>query len=391
MQNGLKDKINVAFLTKNSKTWLGGVNYFKNLFTAISLVNNPQINIFTFDSKDKTAKKVLKNFKLTYLKKDFRYRLDKFVTCFLKKDFDKNDYFFKRYKIDIASHTFIDTNSIPVVTWIPDFQHIHLKEMFTEEELKFRDESFQLQTKKSSLVILSSNDALEDFKAFAPGYAEKGRVLRFVSIPDKNIYSKTDKIKNKVIEKYKLPEKYFYVPNQFWKHKNHKVILKAISILKKQGLNIKVIFTGNTSDYRNLKHFEELTNYIKQEGIQDNVNILGIVDLIEVYYFMRNCVSIINPSKFEGWSSTVEEAKSIGKNIILSDLNVHKEQNPPEGIFFNPDNAEELANILKSKWETKNSEPDYELEEQAKKLLPTRILEFGKQYQNILMEVLNKS
>ena len=375
MQNGLKDKINVAFLTRNSKTWLGGVNYFKNLFTAISLVNNPQINIFTFDSKDKTAKKVLKNFKLTYL----------------KKDFDKNDYFFKRFKIDIASHTFIDTNSIPVVTWIPDFQHIHLKEMFTEEELKFRDESFQLQTKKSSLVILSSNDALEDFKAFAPEYAEKGRVLRFVSIPDKNIYSKTDKIKNKVIEKYKLPEKYFYVPNQFWKHKNHKVILKAISILKKQGLNIKVIFTGNTSDYRNLKHFEELTNYIKQEGIQDNVKILGIVDLIEVYYFMRNCVSIINPSKFEGWSSTVEEAKSIGKNIILSDLNVHKEQNPPEGIFFNPDNAEELANILKSKWETKNSEPDYELEEQAKKLLPTRILEFGKQYQNILMEVLNKS
>ena len=309
----------------------------------------------------------------------------------MKKDFDKNDYFFKRFKIDIASHTFIDTNSIPVVTWIPDFQHIHLKEMFTEEELKFRDESFQLQTKKSSLVILSSNDALEDFKAFAPEYAEKGRVLRFVSIPDKNIYSKTDKIKNKVIEKYKLPEKYFYVPNQFWKHKNHKVILKAISILKKQGLNIKVIFTGNTSDYRNLKHFEELTNYIKQEGIQDNVKILGIVDLIEVYYFMRNCVSIINPSKFEGWSSTVEEAKSIGKNIILSDLNVHKEQNPPEGIFFNPDNAEELANILKSKWETKNSEPDYELEEQAKKLLPTRILEFGKQYQNILMEVLNKS
>ena len=391
MQNGLKDKINVAFLTKNSKTWLGGVNYFKNLFTAISLVNNPQINIFTFDSKDKTAKKVLKNFKLTYLKKDFRYRLDKFVTCLLKKDFDKIDYFFKRFKIDIASHTFIDTNSIPVVTWIPDFQHIHLKEMFTEEELKFRDESFQLQTKKSSLVILSSNDALEDFKAFAPEYAEKGRVLRFVSIPDKNIYSKTDKIKNKVIEKYKLPEKYFYVPNQFWKHKNHKVILKAISILKKQGLNIKVIFTGNTSDYRNLKHFEELTNYIKQKGIQNNVKILGIVDLIEVYYFMRNCVSIINPSKFEGWSSTVEEAKSIGKNIILSDLNVHKEQNPPEGIFFNPDNAEELANILKSKWETKNSEPDYELEEQAKKLLPTRILEFGKQYQNILMEVLNKS
>lgn len=69
---------------------------------------------------------------------------------------------------------------------------------------------------------------------------------------------------------------------------------------------------------------------------------------------MRNSISVINPSFFEGWNSTVEECKSIGKNIILSNLNVHLEQDPPGAIFFDPNNAEELADILDRKRESGN-------------------------------------
>ncbi len=36
--------------------------------------------------------------------------------------------------------------------------------------------------------------------------------------------------------------------------------------------------------------------------------------------------ALINPSQFEGWSTTVEEAKSLGVKMLLSDLEVHKEQ-----------------------------------------------------------------
>src|SRR5690606_26082660 len=54
-------------------------------------------------------------------------------------------------------------------------------------------------------------------------------------------------------------------------------------------------------------------------------------------------VAVINPSLFEGWSSTVEEAKALGKSVILSNIPAHVEQNPHKGIFFDPKNPYELA------------------------------------------------
>jgi glycosyltransferase involved in cell wall biosynthesis len=60
---------------------------------------------------------------------------------------------------------------------------------------------------------------------------------------------------------------------------------------------------------------------------------------------MRSCSALINPSTFEGWSTTVEEAKGLGTPMILSSLRVHKEQNS-HAIFFDADSPEQLAEIL---------------------------------------------
>ena len=66
-------------------------------------------------------------------------------------------------------------------------------------------------------------------------------------------------------------------------------------------------------DYRNKDHVDELKNYISTCGLENNIRLLGFIDYNDLFYFMRHCVSIINPSLFEGWSTTVEEAKSLGK------------------------------------------------------------------------------
>jgi glycosyltransferase involved in cell wall biosynthesis len=62
---------------------------------------------------------------------------------------------------------------------------------------------------------------------------------------------------------------------------------------------------------------------------------------------MRVCTALINPSYFEGWSSTVEEARILNVPMLLSDIPVHREQMGNEATFFSPDNAEELANKMK--------------------------------------------
>lgn len=387
MSTGLNKTIKIGFLSDQTSGWMGGVNYYKNLFIAISKVGDPKLIPYILPFNDEKIQFLYNYAKKIKMKKRFFYYVKKFFSLFRKKKFNKQKYLKPSIKFDIVSHMQIPVKEA-FIAWIPDFQHLHLPEMFSNEELEYRTNNFHQLAQKSKAVILSSNDALEDFKKFAPKYAHKGKVLHFVAIPDENIYQKTDEIKEEIIEKYKLPPKYFYVPNQFWVHKNHKIVFEAISILKQQDFDINVVFTGSTSDYRHANYFNDLMNFAKARRIENNIKILGLVDLVEVYYLMRNCISIVNPSLFEGWSSTVEEAKSLGKNIILSNLKVHKEQNPPEGIYFNPHNPNELAEILKEKWLNGSSNPDYELERQAKEQLEDRIIEFGTTYQKIILEAL---
>ena len=66
----------------------------------------------------------------------------------------------------------------------------------------------------------------------------------------------------------------------------------------------------------------------------------------------------INPSKFEGRSSTVEQAKSMGKKIILSNINIHKEQKPRNANYFDPNNYKQLSKILINNCSYKNKNKD---------------------------------
>ena len=64
-----------------------------------------------------------------------------------------------------------------------------------------------------------------------------------------------------------------------------------------------------------------------------------------MYTLNANCVALINPSFFEGWSTTVEEAKSLGTKMILSNIELHKEQ-AKEAMFFDPKKIDSFQDII---------------------------------------------
>lgn len=387
--NGLiQKKNNILFHIAASKEWFGGVNYLKNLFKALKISKtsiNPVVSIIGDDS-------CLPVFKPYCEILNLNSRFNKFFERLVgKKRFYKLLYKFK--KIRLISHSGGRCIAVKTkkINWIPDFQHFRMPEMFSEEELRNRNRYYLNLAIGSDIILLSSHDAKKDFDNFAPEYAHKSKVLQFVSIPDDSIYENNLSIKSKLKDNYGICDnKFFYVPNQLWKHKNHKVVFEAVKILKDKGINIKIICTGSEKDYRHPDYRGEIIEYIKINNLEENIKLLGLVDYEIIPYLMRNCISIINPSLFEGWSTTVEEAKSIGKNIILSDIPVHKEQNPPAGIFFNPFDSMELAGILEKKWQESEGGPDFELEKAAKQNLRDRIKNFAQSYENYVIELLKK-
>jgi glycosyltransferase involved in cell wall biosynthesis len=69
---------------------------------------------------------------------------------------------------------------------------------------------------------------------------------------------------------------------------------------------------------------------------------LGLVPYEDVLGLNAASDALINPSLFEGWSTTVEEAKALGTGMLLSDIGLHREQSP-SATFFPADNAVALA------------------------------------------------
>jgi glycosyltransferase involved in cell wall biosynthesis len=54
---------------------------------------------------------------------------------------------------------------------------------------------------------------------------------------------------------------------------------------------------------------------------------------------------MINPSRFEGWSTPIEEAKAFSTPLLLSDIAIHREQ-APLARFFDPASPATLATAL---------------------------------------------
>ncbi len=345
-----KDKLRVGFILHLTADWLGGVNYYRNLLNLI--YDNPDMNIepvVFYTTKMDVS--LLNGFPpVEYVKLN---GWDRFCSKRLREIFHKEKYWellAKKYRIDIFSHSAVLVDAIKVISWLPDFQHKYLSELFDERELASREEYFNRLAKNADGVILSSNDAKKDFERFYPDFASKAAVYQFFVPIEKFEYNVQD-LRNR----YKVPQKFFFIPNQFWKHKNHRMVLEALKILSDKGnKDIKVYCSGNTRDIRNVNYFRDLMQYCDDNGLDNRFFVLGSIPYRDVQALQRECHALINPSLFEGWSTMVEEAKSLGKLIILSDIAVHKEQNPAGGIFFEHMSAQDLASKMELVWKLDN-------------------------------------
>ncbi len=377
--------IKIGFIGTVSKEWMGGLNYFKNLLYALDSINSKELKIFFFTGmKTDPDLKMLFNKHATVIEDSIFDRMS-FMWLLMKieqKIFKSNfilEKTLKKYDIQILSHSFLtDFKNIKTINWIPDFQHIHLPEMFSKQEIEQRNTSFMKVVKNSDLLIVSSADALKDFESFAPDYTQKVRVLKFVSQPDYKYLAMNQDDIDELKSKYQISNEFFYMPNQYWKHKNHMIVLEAINELKKEDFDINLICSGHLSDYRNKSHIEDIKNYILTNDLNSNIKLLGLIDYSDVFGLIQMSKGVINPSLFEGWSSTVEECKSINKNMILSDLRVHEEQYP-SATFFDKHDVESLKVVLKN---FKKSESKLDLD-----LLKNRTKQFALSYIEISKEL----
>ncbi|MBW4679510.1 MAG: glycosyltransferase [Microcoleus vaginatus WJT46-NPBG5] len=269
--------------------------------------------------------------------------------------------------------------------WIPDFQHYHLPHLFSPEEIADRDIKHKKMAEVAPVVILSSQMAQNDFKHLYPDAASRSAVMTFASFLEPEWLQGDPK---QIQAKYELPDQFFLVSNQFWKHKDHTVIIEALGLLKQQGIKPIVACTGSLQDRRNPEYSNQLLARIKELDLNDQFRTLGLIPRIDQIQLMRRSLAVIQPSLFEGWSTVVEDSRTLGKPMLISDFPVHIEQNPPYSHFFERGNAEQLADLISLAWSTFKPGPDLDRENIAKQENKERVAAYGRRFLEIVRSAL---
>ena len=106
----------------------------------------------------------------------------------------------------------------------------------------------------------------------------------------------------------------------------------------------------------------------------------GNVPRADVALLMRASVAMLNPSLFEGWSTTVEEAKSLGVRLVLADLPVHREQVGAAADFFDPVDPAAIAACLERVWVDEREGPAVSEQQAIAEQALRRVREFAAQF-----------
>jgi glycosyltransferase involved in cell wall biosynthesis len=276
-------------------------------------------------------------------------------------------------------------STVKTIGWIPDFQHVHLPDLFTAKQLEDRNQQFSRICRFCDKVIVSSECARADLEAFAPEQAGKAALLRFVASPVP-LADAAGLPEFRSLYDFEGP--YFLLPNQFWAHKNHRVVIAALQLLKQRKQRVLVLCTGSTKDHRNPAYFGSLMEYAEQCGVLESFRVLGQIPFEHLAGLMQHAIAFLNPSRFEGWSTSVEEAKSMGKQIVLSDIPVHREQAPARSFFFPAEDIEALAEALIAAAAGFDAEDDAAQQAEARARFPERLRQFGEDYARIVASVL---
>jgi len=383
--------LRVGFVHEYHEGWLGGLNYFRNLLSAIERLPGRSIEAVVFAGSSLPEHHVngLSNTEVVRSSllnpgtpRSFARRLLKRVSA---RDLAL-EWLLRRHGIAVLSHSgYLGSGGrIPAIGWIPDFQFLHLQDFFQPDELKRRIAQSRDVCRFCECVLLSSHDAQGDLKNFSPACAEKSRVLQFVADVS---FDERKPSGLELQQRYGFTGDYLLVTNQFWAHKNHNVIIEALRVLRARGRKVTVLATGHTHDHRQPQYFDSLMRAAKDSRVDDCFRVLGVLPREDLLGLMRDAVALLNPSLFEGWSTVVEEAKSLGKRIILSDIAVHREQAPRDGLYFPARDAEALAGAMEEAMAAVDRVQAARMMEEARELLPQRRRAFAQNYQEIVMEV----
>lgn len=151
---------------------------------------------------------------------------------------------------------------------------------------------------------------------------------------------------NSAMKKYDLSPGYIYSGGGLEKRKNIDSLLRAYKIILEKNQNIPDLVISGKLMPELSPLIIDVEKLVKELGLEAKVKLLGFVSQHDLPAIYKNAKVFVYPSLYEGFGLPPLEAMHQGVPILCSDRSSLREVVGEAGVFFNPENIEELAEKL---------------------------------------------
>jgi glycosyltransferase involved in cell wall biosynthesis len=226
---------------------------------------------------------------------------------------------------------------IPSAVMMPDLQHEFHPEFFPKAELQWRRRTYLPSAVNASVVLTPSEftkrTVVERFNVSAE------KVDAFPHDVDAEFRQPRDPRAQEEFQRLGLPEKYLYFPSNFWQHKNHSTLLRALKLVHSGGFpDLHLVFTGASGAD---------STRVKQEtgslGLSGRVSFLGYQERALIPEIYRHSLGLVFATRFEGMGLPVIEAMCVGVPVITSKGGAAEEIAGGEALLVDEKTPEGIA------------------------------------------------
>lgn len=220
---------------------------------------------------------------------------------------------------------------------IADLQHVTYPEFFSAGDIYARNSNFKYVATNANKVITLSEHAKSEITShyeLADNHVEV--ISPALSTEFRENVNSLDL--PYLQEKFGIDKDYIFYPANFWEHKNHINLFKAIDLLRSKGEHIQLVLTGALFDQR-----KDLIQLLKKVDIGEGIKILGYVQFNEINALMRNTKLLVFPSLFEGFGIPLLEALECKVPVCCSNVASLPEVGEDAVEYFDPTNPESIC------------------------------------------------
>lgn len=242
---------------------------------------------------------------------------------------------------------------VPYAVAIHDLQHRLQPDLpefadardMTEREARIRD-----SVAGATLVLVDSQVGKEDL---LDCYADTGIAADAVAplpfVPAYYAEAEASEVATaELLHDLRLPERYLFYPAQFWPHKNHERIVRALVKLAGEGIAIDLVLAGTHAGPLRERTFREVIRIAEEGGIADRLHYLGYVPDESMPALYAGAAALVMPTFFGPTNIPVLEAFHFGCPVITSDIRGIREQVGDAAVLVDPTSVDAIADGIRA-------------------------------------------